>query len=73
MKRSDQEIEALGKRFTEFVAKNPGLRIEQINAKLGTTTAQMALPIRKAVAAGQLRTTGEMRATEYHPGKKYKK
>jgi len=54
--------------FTAFVAKNPGLRIEEINEKLGTTTKDLALPIRKALAAKEIHVEGEKRATRYFPG-----
>ena len=37
-KRTPADLEALSKRFASFVQANPGLRIEQINKQLGTTT-----------------------------------
>ena len=45
-----------------------GLRIEQINKELGTTTRDLALPIRKLIAEGHLHTKGEKRATTYFAG-----
>jgi hypothetical protein len=40
--------------FAAFVKAHPGLRIEQINKELGTTTKDMALPIRKLIAEGMI-------------------
>ncbi|HEY1546689.1 MAG TPA: hypothetical protein VGG28_02660 [Kofleriaceae bacterium] len=68
-KRNSATLGALSDKFTDFVAKNPGLRIEEINKKLGTTTKDLALPIRKLVAEGTLKTHGEKRATTYSVGR----
>jgi hypothetical protein len=64
-KRTGEELEALSQRLVAFVMNNPGLRIEQINRKLGTTTKDLALPIRKLTAEGVIRTRGQKRATTY--------
>ena len=64
-KRAPKEIEKLMDRFAAFVRKNPGLRIEQINAKLGTATKDLALPVRKLIEERRIRTKGEKRATTY--------
>jgi len=64
-KRSSADLEALSGRFASFVAANPGLRIEQINKQLGTTTKDLALPIRKLIAEGALKTKGAKRSTTY--------
>ena len=69
-KRSSADLEALSTRFAQFVASNPGLRIEQINKQLGTTTKDLALPIRKLIAEGRLKAKGQKRSTTYFPGKK---
>ena len=71
-KRTSNELEKLQDDFQSFVAKNPGLRIEQINKQLGTTTKDLALPIRKLVADGSLKTKGKKRSTQYFPGSKGK-
>lgn len=65
VKRSEADIQTLMDKFIRFVRKNPGLRIEQINEQLGTSTKDLALPVRKLVASNQLRTKGEKRATTY--------
>lgn len=72
-KRTAAELEKLGERFLDFVAKHPGLRIEQINKQLGTSTKDLALPIRKMIAEGSLKTKGEKRSTTYFAGEKKKK
>lgn len=66
-KRGTSELEALAGRFVKFVADNPGQRIEQINKRLGTSTKDLALPIRKLIAEGAIKTKGKRRATVYFP------
>jgi hypothetical protein len=72
-KRTSDELDKLADAFHTFVSKHPGLRIEQINKQLGTTTKDLALPIRKLIAEGALKTKGEKRSTAYFPGDKKKK
>lgn len=67
-KRSPAELVKLSEAFAAFVKEHPGLRIEQINAQLGSTTKELALPIRKLVADGVVKTEGHKRSTTYHPG-----
>jgi hypothetical protein len=69
-KRDRSELQELSERFVAFVTKNPGLRIEEISRELGTTTKNLALPIRKLIAEGRLRTTGHKRSTTYAVGGK---
>src|SRR5512144_3215639 len=71
-KRTAADLEMLSDKFASFVKANPGLRIEQINKELGTTTKDLALPIRKLVADKVIRATGQKRSTTYFPGKKAK-
>jgi hypothetical protein len=71
-KRTSNELDKLQDDFLSFVGKNPGMRIEQINKQLGTTTKDLALPIRKLVADGSLKTKGKKRSTTYFPGSKAK-
>jgi hypothetical protein len=63
----------MAERFHAFVAKHPGLRIEQINKQLNTTTKDLALPIRKMIAEGALKTKGAKRSTQYFAGESKKK
>jgi len=69
-KRSPEDLESLSETFASFVKGNPGLRIEQINKQLGTTTKDLALPIRKLIADGVVTTKGQKRSTTYFAGKK---
>ncbi len=69
-KRTPADLEALSEKFASFVKASPGLRIEQINKELGTTTKDLALPIRKLIAEGMVSAKGQKRSTTYFPGKK---
>jgi hypothetical protein len=69
-KRSPSDLDALASRFVAHVKAHPGLRIEQINKQLGTTTDALALPIRKLIASGAIATKGQKRSTTYFVGKK---
>jgi hypothetical protein len=69
-KRTSADLEALSERFASFVKANPGLRIEQINKQLGTTTKDLALPIRKLISEGVINAKGQKRSTTYFAGKK---
>lgn len=72
-KRTAHELDLLSEQFQQYVAKNPGMRIEQINKELNTTTKDLALPIRKLLAEGALKTKGVKRSTTYFPGESRKK
>ena len=69
-KRTSGDLDQLGDNFHSFVAKHPGMRIEQINKQLGTTTKDLALPIRKLISEGQVSAKGQKRSTTYFAGKK---
>ena len=71
-KRTTADLEALSSKVATFVKANPGLRIEEINKELGTTTKDLALPIRKLIADGMLTAKGQKRSTKYFPGRKAK-
>jgi hypothetical protein len=64
-KRTSDELDDLSDKFLDFVKENPGLRIEQINKQLGTSTKDLALPIRKLLAEGALKAKGQKRSTTY--------
>jgi hypothetical protein len=49
------------------VRAEPGQRIEQLARAMGTATKEMALPVRKLIGDGVLRTEGARRATKYFP------
>ena len=71
-KRSPEDLEALCNQFATFVKSHPGVRIAQINKELGTTTKDLALPIRKLIAEGRITAKGQKRSTTYSPGRKAK-
>jgi hypothetical protein len=72
-KRSAADLEDLSEKFATFVKASPGLRIEQINKELGTTTKDLALPIRKLIADAKITAKGQKRSTTYFPGKRASK
>jgi hypothetical protein len=69
-KRTSADLDALSERFASYVKNNPGLRIEQINKQLGTTTKDLALPIRKLISDGVVTAKGQKRSTTYFPGRR---
>lgn len=68
-RRDNDSIEKAKLRLVEYIRKNPGVRVEQIKKELGVSTKELALPLRKLVSEGVLRTEGLKRATSYHPAK----
>jgi hypothetical protein len=62
-KRSPEELEALTQNVLSHIKRNPGQRVEQIAAALGTSTKELALPIIKLGKA--LKTQGQRRGTKY--------
>jgi hypothetical protein len=64
-RRTPEDLEALSERLTALVQATPGLRIEQINERLGTTTKELALPVRKLLAGGLIYGKGETRSKAY--------
>jgi hypothetical protein len=71
-KRAPKDIDALASKIAAFVKDNPGQRMEQINKQLGTTTKDLALPVRKLLGEGVISAKGNRRATAYFPGRKAK-
>jgi hypothetical protein len=67
-KRDPQLLEALTEKLGAFILQNPGLRIEQIGKSLGVVTKDLALPVKKLVAAKRISTKGQKRATTYFSG-----
>jgi predicted transcriptional regulator len=60
-------LEALTEKLGAFIKKNPGQRIEQIGKALGTPTKELALPVKKLLAAKRIATRGQKRSTKYFP------
>jgi hypothetical protein len=72
-KRTPADLAALSERVASFIKANPGLRIEQINKQLDTTTKDLALPIRKLISEGAITAKGKKRSTTYFAGKRRSK
>ncbi len=68
-KRSPDALVALVEAVANEVKKTAGQNVTELANALSTTTKDLALPIRKLVAEGRLKTKGERRATRYFPGK----
>jgi hypothetical protein len=66
-KRDPEALAALTDKLGSYIAKNPGLRIEEIGKALGTPTKELALPVKKLIAAKRVSTKGQKRSTKYFP------
>ena len=66
-KRDPGELDALTEKLGAFIKKNPGQRIEQVRKELGVTTKDLALPVKRLLAAKKVSTKGQKRATTYYP------
>jgi hypothetical protein len=64
-KRSAEELQSMTSSVIEYLSKNPGRGVEDIGRELEVGSKELVLPIRKLVAAGQLTTEGQKRATKY--------
>jgi len=71
-KRSPALLAELKQLILDHVISHPGLRTEQLNAALGTSTKLLVLPLRQLVAAGALKTEGQRRGTKYYVAAKSK-
>lgn len=66
-KRAPAALKELQNKVQELIASQPGLRVEQMNASLGVKSGELALPIKKLLAAKVITTKGSRRATKYFP------
>ena len=64
-KRDPKEIAALTDRLGDFIKKNPGKRIEEIGKELGVNTKELALLVKKLLAAKSVSIKGQKRAMRY--------
>ncbi|MCC6999289.1 MAG: hypothetical protein IT370_32050 [Deltaproteobacteria bacterium] len=70
-RRSPAETVALARKVAAFIARHPkGIRVEALGKAIGMKTAQLMLPIKKALAQKLIKRTGEKRATTYFPAAK---
>jgi hypothetical protein len=67
-RRSSQQMSGMMTALRDYVAQNPGARMEHISSALGRSTIELRLPVKKLLDAGVIRKEGEKRATEYFPG-----
>lgn len=64
-KRAAGDLASLQLRLRDHIRDHPGQRVTQINEALGTTTGDVRLPLVRLVTSGEVRTTGQKRATAY--------
>jgi len=64
-KRTPEDVAKMGEAVVAYVAKNPGVSVEQIKMALGVETKDLQLPIVRMVAAKKLKTKGQKRGTRY--------
>jgi hypothetical protein len=67
-KRSSEEMDAMTELIELHIRQSPGQGAEQIGKAVGLSTKDMALPIRKLLAARSIRTEGQRRGTKYFAG-----
>ena len=68
IRRSSEELDALGEAFLAHVKANPGQRLEEIAPALGEPTSDLKRPVAQLLAAKRLRTEGQKRGTRYFAG-----
>jgi DNA-binding NtrC family response regulator len=66
-RRSPAQLSRTVAELKSQIAANPGQSIEQIASALGTKTRVLALPVKKLIAAGDIRKEGVKRNTRYFP------
>jgi hypothetical protein len=66
-KRDPKVLAALTTGLASYISRNPGQRIEQIAKAMDATTKDLALPAKKLIASGAVKTRGQKRATVYVP------
>jgi hypothetical protein len=66
-KRSPDEIAATADRLLQYIRENPGQRMENIATAMGSSTRELALPIRRLLQGRQIQVQGQKRATSYYP------
>lgn len=69
VRRTEEQIAALGDAFLDYVKQNPGQRLEEIGVGLSMDTADLKRPVTNLMEAGKLRTEGKKRGTRYFAGR----
>ena len=69
-KRTQAELASLQAKLDGFVRANDGKRIEEISKALGIATSELVGPMKRLLEEGQVRSTGQRRATRYYSAKK---
>ncbi len=64
-KRTPEDVAKMGDAVVVYVAKHPGVSVEQIGKALSVRTKELALPIIRTVEAKKLKTKGQKRGTRY--------
>jgi hypothetical protein len=66
IRRSTNDLDKAGDEVIQLLgAHKNGMRVEEINRALGTSTKELMRPIMKLLEGGQIRKQGERRATTY--------
>lgn len=66
-KRSPEALELLTRDILKAIRAVPGEGIEKIATRMGVSTRELALPMKKLGAAKSIHTKGQKRATRYYP------
>jgi hypothetical protein len=64
-KRTAAEMDKLQEQALALIVDNPGKRVEELNAVLGTIAKELALPLRKLIGDKLVKVEGERRGTRY--------
>jgi hypothetical protein len=72
-KRSPGELERLQDRLADHIKANPGEKMQDIAGHFDLAPRELTLPMKKLIAAGEVRTEGRRRATRYFPAGRRKK
>lgn len=65
VRRSAEDLEALGAKIIGYIRKNPEQRADQIAAGLGISTKDMVKPVALLLEAKSLKRAGQRRGTTY--------
>jgi hypothetical protein len=66
-RRSPESLAHLTRALDAYIRKNKGLGIEAIGKAMGTSTKELALPMKKLLSEQRVAARGAKRATRYYP------